>query len=215
MTKERNIGTLTLDGGNLCFHFINTVYAWRGENLKEYLDNYTSVVQWCKKVQLYSAAGCRQLQQQATLHPEKAAAALNQLHAVRQVLYRLFSAIAADKVSQLPATVTAAFNKALADALQHLQFTAKSNVLQRSFVQDTTHLMAPLWHVMYSAFEVLTQQDRSRIKECESCGWIFYDTTKNHARRWCSPISCGSISKSKTYYYKKKTAGNEPAAGEE
>ena len=61
MLKERSIKTLPLDGGVQPFHLVNTVQAWRGENLHEYLNNYADVLAWCDKVRLLKKEEIRQL----------------------------------------------------------------------------------------------------------------------------------------------------------
>ena len=45
----------------------------------------------------------------------------------------------------------------------------------------------------------------SRFKCCQlpSCGWAFYDYSKNHSGRWCSMKTCGSRHKARTYLQRK------------
>jgi predicted RNA-binding Zn ribbon-like protein len=40
-----------------------------------------------------------------------------------------------------------------------------------------------------------------RLKACrqETCGWLFYDTSRNRSSSWCSMQVCGSREKSKAY----------------
>ncbi len=44
-----------------------------------------------------------------------------------------------------------------------------------------------------------------RLKCCElqSCGWAFYDTTRNRSGRWCSMRTCGSRHKARAYLKRK------------
>ena len=56
-------------------------------------------------------------------------------------------------------------------------------------------LARPLWPVARSAVELLTLGDLARVRECPGagdCGWLFYDTSRNGSRRWCSMEGCGS-----------------------
>lgn len=202
MAKLRNIGTLTLNGGMLCFNFINTIYAWRGENLHEYLGTYDDVVAWCKKVNILTHSQRAAIAKEVKLHPAKAVAALNQLHFTRGLLYQLFSAIAAGHQHKLPATVLAPFNKALSLSYSHLAFSVKQKKITLAWVDADTDLLQPLWMIMKDAADILTTQNSGRIKECPKCGWVFIDSTKNNMRRWCSPLSCGSTDKAKKYYDK-------------
>ncbi|RRO16942.1 zf-CGNR multi-domain protein [Saccharopolyspora rhizosphaerae] len=40
-----------------------------------------------------------------------------------------------------------------------------------------------------------------RVKRCpaEDCGWVFWDSTKNRSRRWCSMQVCGNRQKARTF----------------
>ncbi len=209
MSKERSIATLPLDGGALCFHFINTVNAWRGPNLHEYLGSYAELIDWCRKVGILDEAQRTALLQYATANEPAAVTALQKLKRTRETLYHFFSGIAENDGISLSPSVLEKFNKALAGALTHLQFEQTGTGVQATMERDDTDLMAPLWTVMKSAYDVLTNEEHARIKECETCGWIFLDQTKNNKKRWCSPLTCGTTDKSKRYYQKKKEKAEE------
>jgi len=205
MSKERNIETLPLDGGVLCFDFINTVHSWReDEQQHEYLDSYTALIQWCAKVEILSAKKRKQLGQYAAGHAEQAGKALEKIKRVRQLLYQFFAVIAAGNVATLPDDLLHKFNTVLSDALSHIRFNKNKSHLEQDWEDNDADLLQPLWIVMKSAYDVLTGEDPQRIKECPACGWMFLDHTKNNKRRWCNPHSCGSIEKTKKYYQKKK-----------
>jgi predicted RNA-binding Zn ribbon-like protein len=44
-----------------------------------------------------------------------------------------------------------------------------------------------------------------RLKACrqETCGWLFYDTSRNRSSNWCSMQVCGSREKSKAYRHRR------------
>ena len=48
----------------------------------------------------------------------------------------------------------------------------------------------------------------SRFKACrkDSCGWIFYDQSRNRSSNWCSMTICGNRSKTAGYRRRKATA---------
>jgi predicted RNA-binding Zn ribbon-like protein len=71
--------------------------------------------------------------------------------------------------------------------------------------------MEPLWVIYKDAFDIITTSPVNRIKECRSCGWLFLDKSKNNSRTWCNMQSCGSIEKSRRYYYNTKKARTEEA----
>lgn len=57
-----------------------------------------------------------------------------------------------------------------------------------------------------SAVDELTGDRLARVKECPSCGWLFVDTSRNHARRWCSMEMCGNRDKAYRHYHRRRTA---------
>ncbi|MFC7496057.1 MULTISPECIES: CGNR zinc finger domain-containing protein [unclassified Nocardioides] len=56
------------------------------------------------------------------------------------------------------------------------------------------------------AVDLLTQGPLGRLKECPGCGFVFLDTTKNGARRWCSMEDCGKEEKMRRYVAKRAKA---------
>lgn len=204
MNKERTIATLTLDGGALCFHFINTVYSWTDENTHEYLDSYDTLIAWCRKVEVLSEEKRRALLEAARNNSDQAGNALRKIKQVRELLYHFFSALAAHEPQRLQPGQLNQFNKIMGTALSRIRFTVQEGHISAGWDETETDLLAPLWPVMKSAYDILTLEDPHRIKECEVCGWIMLDHTKNNKRRFCSPLTCGSIEKSRKYYRKKR-----------
>lgn len=69
--------------------------------------------------------------------------------------------------------------------------------------ERATDLLGP---VAESAAALLCEGDHSLVKRCgnPSCILYFYDTTKNHARTWCSMSSCGNRMKVAAHYRRKR-----------
>jgi predicted RNA-binding Zn ribbon-like protein len=53
---------------------------------------------------------------------------------------------------------------------------------------------------------LLRMADLTLIKKCKNpaCVLYFYDTTKNHARNWCSMQLCGNREKVAAYFRRKR-----------
>jgi predicted RNA-binding Zn ribbon-like protein len=49
--------------------------------------------------------------------------------------------------------------------------------------------------------EVVLTGQVHRLKRCaeHTCGWVFWDSSKNHSRRWCSMRVCGNRTKARRY----------------
>jgi predicted RNA-binding Zn ribbon-like protein len=71
------------------------------------------------------------------------------------------------------------------------------------------HLLVP---VAESAAWLLEHGDSSLVRRCEGIGCVllFYDTTRNKSRRWCSMEGCGSRAKAAAYYRRSRSGGRPP-----
>lgn len=208
MQKERTIDTLTVESSALCCNFVNTVYAWRGVNLNEYLKTYDDFVAWCRKLIVCDAAYLDELSAQAKLHPQKAEAALNEIKEVRQLFYNFISAIAAGEKDTYESLLKE-LNPLLNKSLTKQEIVYKNGTFQPELQLQTTALDGPLYVVLKSLYDLLMQADLNRIKECPKCGWVFLDETKNGRRRWCSPTECGTQDKMLRYNQKKRQISSE------
>jgi predicted RNA-binding Zn ribbon-like protein len=68
------------------------------------------------------------------------------------------------------------------------------------------HKLVP---VAESAAWLLEHGDGSLVRRCEGarCALLFYDTTRNKSRRWCSMEGCGSRAKAAAYYRRSRARG--------
>lgn len=58
----------------------------------------------------------------------------------------------------------------------------------------------------HSALALIAGDDRSRMKTCGNCGWLFLDRSKNRSRAWCDMAVCGNRAKARRHYEKRKEA---------
>jgi predicted RNA-binding Zn ribbon-like protein len=70
-------------------------------------------------------------------------------------------------------------------------------------ISDPRMLMVPMAE---SLVDLLVYGNLDYLRRCENpdCILYFYDTTKNHRRRWCSMAVCGNRAKANKFYYKQK-----------
>lgn len=88
----------------------------------------------------------------------------------------------------------------------YLQLTQTSHGLSRQFthpIKSPNDLLLPLAE---SVVNFLCEANLLLIKYCGNPGCIryFYDSTKNHSRRWCSMETCGNRMKVAAYYQRKR-----------
>ena len=205
MKKEKSFETLLIAGGALCFDFINTVSAWRPKNYHEYLPDYNEFIRWCEIVAVLPSEELEHLKSEARAHPGQADRALKIIIYTRQVLFDFFSALAANDPQGMTAALPS-FNKALNESFSSIGFAITAERLGLVYHKQQPDLLTPLRKILLSAYNILTTEDLTRIKECPTCKWVFYDRTKNGKRRWCSSDSCGTADKMKRYYHKKTKA---------
>jgi len=92
----------------------------------------------------------------------------------------------------------------LSDAFVDLKIEFYDRSVKIDLSDKKKSLSEPFKSVIKSAYDILTAEDFTRIKECPGCGWIFLDKTKNGKRRWCNMKVCGSSDKASRYYYRKR-----------
>ncbi len=195
--------THRLVGGALCLDFSNTVSGHGHADAHEYLHDYRDLALWCCKAGALMEREADGLIQAAARQPGKAAAAFKRALALRETIYRLFSAIAHGRSPE--AADLDQLNQARAEALARSRVARTAQGFEVKW-DDEVALDRVLWPITLSAVELLTSGDAGRARECagEDCDWLFLDTSRNHLRRWCSMDECGNRAKSRRFFERKK-----------
>ncbi len=61
-----------------------------------------------------------------------------------------------------------------------------------------------LCEAVCSTADLLLSNRLERVKQCQECGWLFYDSTRNQSRRWCDMKICGNKAKARRHYERVK-----------
>lgn len=199
--SERTIENLQLDGGCAVFDFTNTLNTRATSPAYDYLKSYQDILSWSDRARILSLERLRILSQYAAAHPEQRDVAFLKAIRVRETLYPMFSAIA--HLQTPDKEIIDGFNTFLSECLGRIQLKISQDVATPGFI-NAALLDEPLCIIMKSAYDILTNENFRRLKECPRCGWLFVDRTKNGKRRWCDMKVCGSRSKATRYYHKKK-----------
>jgi predicted RNA-binding Zn ribbon-like protein len=187
----------------LCLDFANTV-DWRSsDNAKDKLKDYSDLVTWSKRAGLYSNVEARNLLRKGISHPRLATHVLKRATAFREVVYRIFSAIAAGQVPHKSDVNT--LNRAVPEALSHLVLLGTRKKFVWHWSEKEQDLESMLWPIVWSTSELLTSNGLTRVRECAAngCGWLFLDVSRNGLRRWCDMKSCGNRAKARRHYARK------------
>lgn len=99
------------------------------------------------------------------------------------------------------------WNTLLARCPSHLAVIATNSEVytERRWTSGTPEeALAPL---IEEAVNLLLEGDFNLIRQCEDehCVLWFYDRTKSHRRRWCSPQTCGNRNKVAAYRERQRT----------
>lgn len=104
---------------------------------------------------------------------------------LRTALRTLFDAVTSGQ--QVTATEVAPLNRILPLGYQRLELSPRGEIIPAHGIHGEG-MEALLLPIALSAFHLLTEGDRERLRACENghCVALFYDTSKSATRRWCS-----------------------------
>ena len=141
-------------GGTLCLDFANTVSYRATSEPVEHLRRYEDWLAWARQAGIQAPVDAKNLERLARRHPDRAQATLERSLALRESLYAIFSAIAANHAP--PPQALAALNRALPTAMARPRIVAGAAgyALQWHCEEDAPD--APLGPIVRSAVELLT-----------------------------------------------------------
>lgn len=192
--------------GWVCLDFANTALWHAREHPTERLKSYPDLVSWAERIGILTSSEAAHLLRRARRHREEATVVLKRAIALREVIYRIFSAMAH---SQAPkAADLGALNEALAEALARSQIIPTADGFAWDWSGNVDELGRMLWAVARSAADLLTSETLRRVGECAAedrgCGWLFLDKSRNRSRRWCAMKVCGNRAKVLRYYERRR-----------
>lgn len=184
-------------GNHPCLDLINTALVLDGEP-RDLLATPSDVVAWAVQAKVLTQAEADGLE--GASGQQDKAVMLEEVRTFRAVLRDVVERIAADK--PVPQTAVQAINDALRTRVGYPQVTSRKGTFERRYQIKSTGAPLMLGLLAESAADLLTTCDLSLIKKCQNpaCVLFFYDTTKNHARHWCSMSLCGNRHKVAAHY---------------
>lgn len=192
-----------LVGGDPALDLVNTIDWTPAGAVNELVADYTNLTRWAEAAGVVSPRAAQRLRGLARAHPRRAAAALDQAHALRAALQRLFSEVAAGAPSM---AALAEFDRFLASTYARLTVEAAPPADRRAgraavwaWRDQDDEVGAIIRPVVKSAAELLVSSEAARIRVCggPACGWMYVDRSRNHLRRWCQMETCGTREKSR------------------
>lgn len=181
-------------GGRLCLDFINTACERRGVEL-EFIGSGEELGQWLRMAE--SVTGMQLCSDEEELTEGALSRAFELRAALRDLVYSV--------IEKRPPSEEALriVNATLSAAPAYSQIGYEGQGFRESLLTDRP---GDRWLVVIAAdaVDLLCHADLSLLRQCEcpTCVRVFYDTTKNHKRRWCVE-KCGSAPKAAAYYRRK------------
>jgi predicted RNA-binding Zn ribbon-like protein len=193
--------------GRLCLDFANTVEDPRGA-AEDFLHDYADVARWSRHAGAIDDAELARLDALAMQHPERADLVTRQALDLRRSIDRAFRNVASG--ASLEQGDRQRIQREYLQALSSASLRRHSDNFSWSWSWlGVADLRLPVWLVAASAVELLTEGELARVKQCpgaDDCGWLFYDSSRNATRRWCSMEGCGSRVKMRRHYARHRRA---------
>jgi predicted RNA-binding Zn ribbon-like protein len=192
------ISALRVVGGNLALDFVNTLDgASDAEPGFDHLRGYDDLVAWGVKVGALGKATAERLLEEARRRPSEAEATHARALALRDLLYAIFSSVAAG--AEPSERDLQALGRDEREVLARAELARREDGSYGWRWREDGDTGRPLWPVVHAAVGLLASGDLKRIKRCAGCRWLFYDESKNRSRRWCSMEECGTQEKMRRY----------------
>jgi predicted RNA-binding Zn ribbon-like protein len=193
-------------GDRLCLNYVNTIESPLGSQPVDFLRSYSDLVRWSRHVGILNDVETDGLEREGAQRPTQADATFRRALDVREMLTRVFRAIArGDEPENTDLHRLSAEYRA---SLSGAELVRNGDGYAWMWDADDGTMDHSIRAVVRSAVEALITDDLKRIKQCpgaDDCGWLFYDTSKNASRRWCSMEGCGSRVKMRKQYARKRS----------
>jgi predicted RNA-binding Zn ribbon-like protein len=185
-------------GNYLCLDFVNTEMVEAGQPVDR-LNGFESLMAWLVQARTLDEPQADDIlgNWKGTREAESTFQnAVGLRSSLREMAERLV------KGKTVPQSTVAVINQCLAHQTGHAELKRARGGFEKRFQADFRAPEQLLWPVAESASDLLCYGDLSLVKKCESstCVLFFYDTTKNHSRRWCSMSVCGNRMKVAAHY---------------
>ena len=190
-------------GNNLSLDFVNTDIVDNGRKV-DLLETAADLAAWAAAVNLIDAAEAVKLSADwsARIDNEKLIA---EARGLRQNLREMCDRLV--RGEDLSASQIETLNDYLREKSDGFTKIEKgANGFEKKFLINFRKPAQIFSVIVESAADLLCFGNLDFLRKCESatCVLYFYDTTKNHKRRWCSMAGCGNRHKAAAFYERKR-----------
>jgi predicted RNA-binding Zn ribbon-like protein len=198
MERKLDTSKFYLVGNNLSVDFVNTRIRENGAP-KELLESFDDLIAWAARANLSNLSQAKALLQDWSGRP-KAAQVLKLALKFREMLREMV--IDAVRGAAIKPAVVEEINMIMKAEKGYAEVVRTEEGFEKRFradFSDPGQLLAP---IAEAAADLLCYGNLAYLKKCEGadCVLHFYDTTKNHSRRWCNMAACGNRAKVAAFY---------------
>ena len=202
MAREREFQFV---GHYSCLDFVNTQFAKEDRRRIDLLRSFADLINWLGESRLLNRA---QLQSAPKLWGSGHAVEriFQDALALRRALFAMAEKLATQR--PVPRESLEAINKMIEKrpaCVLRARNSGRFEEVTRLDLHEPEQLMVP---IAQSASDLLCHGDLALVKRCAhpACGAFFYDTSKNHTRRWCSTTGCGNRMRVAAHYRRRHAA---------
>ena len=188
-------------GNHPCLDFINTELIQDGQRT-DLLEGLADLIDWFIRAKILGTDEGKETV--ARLGQGEGEMLLRESKAFRVVLREMAEQIVARK--PVSRSVIETINRMLSQRPGYPQLLRTAGRGERHFYSSTRGPAQFLALVAEAASDLPCTKDLPLIKKCrnQACILFFYDTTKNHARQWCSMSICGNRMKVAAHYRRQR-----------
>jgi predicted RNA-binding Zn ribbon-like protein len=201
--------TYQLLAGHPALDFVNTLdNRFSEEGPRELMNSYTDLLSFSRQAGLLDqdqAVALATREELAKAQSSKAAAVLRSARELREGLAGLLY-MTLDEPRQPPSVDMKTLQRHFLRADEHRELVwgrdgDEAPRAQWQWGSFASELELPVWAIARSAASLLTSTAMDHVRMCgsETCRWLFYDTSKNHSRRWCDMKLCGNRMKARRF----------------
>jgi len=196
-----------LSGGSLCLDFTNTLSDRAGQP-EEHLHAYADLLEFARQAGGMPAGEVEELATEAARDPAAADHVVAEARLKREVMYRIFRAIAGGGAPSDSDLGT--LNSVLVEGLAKARLVREGDAYRWSWAGECSCLERPVWQIAHSAADLLASGQLDRVRRCgsDTCEWLFLDGSRNRSRRWCDMSTCGNREKARKHYRKAKESAD-------
>lgn len=188
-------------GDELCLDFINTEAVEQDDRV-DLLRDFDDLMAWYTEAGIVDAAQAKTLTRRGS---DGGARALKEARQFRAMLREMVEKLSEGRTNVPQATLDH-LNRSLRMREGYSEIVRTKDGYETRFrprLDEPSHLLVA---VAESAARLLGDGDPELLRKCQNprCILYFYDTTKNHRRRWCSMAGCGNRAKVAAFYQRNR-----------